>query len=77
MKVIRHGKKYQEMSCPYCDCYFSFTLNDITINEDVGEYEEYLHTCYNESIFCPECTKKNFKNAKKIVLKNIVDGKEC
>ena len=34
------------------------------------EYEEYLHTCYNESIFCPECKKK-------IVLKNIVDGEEC
>lgn len=70
MKIIRHGKKYQEMSCPYCDCYFSFTPNDITIKEDVGEYEKYLHTCYNESIFCPECKKK-------IVLKNIVDGEEC
>jgi DNA-directed RNA polymerase subunit RPC12/RpoP len=47
MKVLEHGKNYEQVFCSNCDCKIGYT--EIDIIEDVG-IQKYLH--------CPECGRE-------------------
>ena len=50
IKVLKHGHKVLNATCPRCNCEFEFADNDLAI--EGNQMESY------ESIKCPECHYK-------------------
>ena len=58
MEIIKHGKTYKaakEMTCPDCDCIFTYKDTDVKQNW-VRIIRFYLSITYTY-IICPECHK--------------------
>lgn len=46
-QIIKHGHAQYRITCPFCECIFTFEDEDIEDNGCQWDYEEWL--------ICPEC----------------------
>lgn len=57
MRIKKHGNTYElgELTCPKCECVFTYNAKDITV-EEWTDYNSYYHDTYDEKVVhCPEC----------------------
>ena len=61
MKVIKHGKSYNEKNhiCTSCGCEFTFTEKDVRVVSKSEIYEGIYYSLHCEYIRCPECRKRH------------------
>lgn len=63
MKIIKHGKLYQEETfiCPICKCEYTVYIKECKQTSFRNRYGQMVH---ETSCYCPECNVKNFKYKK-------------
>lgn len=52
MEIIKHGKNYHELTCPYCGCMFGYLDGQIRSDVNVRRADD------SRWVKCPECVEE-------------------